>query len=162
MVESKVAYKTGRMPNSQSTYENLESYLARIYLSLLPINSGNERNQATYTRVMGILNGFAERYKIQKPEDAVKNPRGKKKEDIKPARDVMSLWRIVSTIDTSYDAVISPLDLAEKNKLQSLIIELFEMYNIANAKNGQVSGFNSKYANKPLASIVNSSDFSSK
>ena len=140
------------MPNSQSTYENLESYLAIIHLSLLPIKSSDEKNQAAYKRAMEILDGFAERYKIQKPEDAVKNPRDKKRENIKPAQNVMSLWRIVSTIDIPYD---SPLDLSEKGELQSLIIGLFERYNITEAKNGQVTWFNSKYVHKSIASIVN-------
>lgn len=66
----------GSMPNTDFTYEEFEGLLASYYLSLLPLhNSGDARDKQEFEAVLGILNGFAERHDVQKPEDTVAHTR---------------------------------------------------------------------------------------
>ena len=50
--------------------------LGSFHLSLLPLkNSKKNKDRDDYNTAMNVLNGFATRHRIQKPEDAVINPR---------------------------------------------------------------------------------------
>lgn len=66
----------GCMPRTDFTYEEFEGLLASFYLSLLPMrSSARKRDAKEFKSVVSVLNGFAKRYGVQKPKDAIAHPR---------------------------------------------------------------------------------------
>jgi hypothetical protein len=68
--------KSGAMPNTDFLYEEFENLLASFYLTLLPIKtSRRDEDKKDFELVLDILNGFAERHDLRKPEAAASSPR---------------------------------------------------------------------------------------
>ncbi|MFA7243867.1 MAG: hypothetical protein WC080_01070 [Patescibacteria group bacterium] len=66
----------GTMPHTDFRYEEFEGLLASIYLSLLPLKeSSRAEDVADWEKIVGILDDFAARHKVQKPEAAAEHPR---------------------------------------------------------------------------------------
>ncbi len=71
--------KSGTMPRTDFTYEEFENLLASFYLTLLPLRDrNNTEDKADFETAVAILNGFAERHDLHKPEGAAKDPRSTK------------------------------------------------------------------------------------
>ena len=69
-------FRTGCMPNTDFRYEEFEGLLASYALTLKPLKTTEKpEDLKDYNRAMEILNEFAQRYGIQPPEQAIKNPR---------------------------------------------------------------------------------------
>lgn len=72
----KLRYNTGCMPNTDFRYEEFEGLLGSFYLTLRPFSESKVAgNKDDFVIALKSLNELAERYGIQKPEDAVKSPR---------------------------------------------------------------------------------------
>ena len=71
-------YNTGCMPRTDFKYEEFEGLLGNFHLSLLPLrDSAKPEDQRDYQNAMKVLNWFAQRYGVQSPEEAVRNPRAR-------------------------------------------------------------------------------------
>jgi len=64
-------YNEGKMPNTDFTYEEFEGLLANCYLSFTDKRVSRE----DFKKATEILKGFAERKKVQPPENTLENPR---------------------------------------------------------------------------------------
>ena len=83
---------SGQMPDTDFTYEEFEGLLASFYLTLLPLkDSQNKDDEADFEIAERILNGFADRLKIQKPEKAILSP-----------RETKAVWGQPSTFKSSF------------------------------------------------------------
>ena len=85
----------GVMPNTDFTYEEFESMLASYYLTFKPLSESIKEDDARDWRSLtSIIDGFCERYKVQRPEEVLENPRTEN--DWSQAREFGSCW---STLD---------------------------------------------------------------
>jgi hypothetical protein len=65
-----VNYSTGSIPQSTLTYGNLETYIGRSYLALLPLfSSENVQDNNDYVVGLMILDSFSAKHSIRKPRD---------------------------------------------------------------------------------------------
>ncbi len=72
-------YNSGPMPGTDLTYEDFEGFLASFHLTLSCLeSSGRTSDPQDYAAVTEILNGFAERYRVQPPLQAAHKPRSRK------------------------------------------------------------------------------------
>lgn len=70
------SFNSGHMPLTDFCYEEFEGLLASFFLTAIPLRDcGSASYLARFNEIHNILNGFAERYNVQKPEDAIVNPR---------------------------------------------------------------------------------------
>ncbi|MCR4323225.1 MAG: hypothetical protein NUV61_04025 [Candidatus Azambacteria bacterium] len=63
------------MPRTDFRYEEFEGLLASYYLTFLPLRKGGVQDAKDFIKLVRILNGFATRYCVQKPIDAIAHPR---------------------------------------------------------------------------------------
>ncbi|OGN04764.1 MAG: hypothetical protein A2831_01840 [Candidatus Yanofskybacteria bacterium RIFCSPHIGHO2_01_FULL_44_17] len=135
----------GSMPNTDFTYEGFEGLLASFYLSLLPLHdSGDVLDKQDFETALGILNGFAKRHKVQKPQNAVAHTRPTSEEWGQPKKfdscftllDMMgSFWR-----DFGVGTDPKKLDGQERNKLGRLLIGLLDRHGVLKAKFDTLDG----------------------
>jgi hypothetical protein len=127
-------YRTGHMPHTDLGYEEFEGLLGSYYLSVLPLkNSKNPEDKKDYETILQILNGFSERYNIQSPEDAVKNPRSKEdwgNPEVFPSFSMMDSFHSF-TADFGVGNEPYTIDREDKIKLGRTILGIFERYRIA-------------------------------
>ena len=63
-------HRTGVMPNTDFLYEEFERHLASLLLVVR-----NTFSSEKIKEIEEVLNGFADRHEIQRPKDAIENPR---------------------------------------------------------------------------------------
>lgn len=129
----------GCMPRTDFTYEEFEGLLASYYLSLMPLrDSGDPIDKEDFEAAVTILDGFAERYDVQKPAEAVAHPRkttepwGQPKvfETCFTLLDMMSsFWR-----DFGVGADPKELDGQERHQLGRLLLSILHRRKIIRAK----------------------------
>jgi len=128
---------SGEMPRTDFRYEELEGLLGSYYLTMLPLREGTEQDRADFEAMTGILNGFAERHQVQKPEEAVAQPRPTKEEWGQPSAinscfsvvDLMgSFWR-----DFGVGAEPETVDRQERLKLGRLVLGVLHRYGVIKA-----------------------------
>jgi hypothetical protein len=127
------------MPRTDFRYEEFEGLLGSYYLTLLPLrNSQDLEDQKDFETALSILNGFAERHDIQKPEDAVAHPRETEQEWGKPKAfascfstiDMLSsFWRDFGVVDSS-----NTVENEEYRKFGCLLLRVFDRRKIIQAK----------------------------
>ncbi|MEK6899953.1 MAG: hypothetical protein AABX05_02400 [Nanoarchaeota archaeon] len=127
-------YNTGCMPNTDFRYEEFEGLLGSFHLSLFPLrDSAKPEDQRDYQKVMEILNGFAQRYGVQSPEEAAKNPRARK---YWGNAHVMKNWSTLDMMasfwkDFGVGAEPGTEDHREQYELRITILLVFDRYGIA-------------------------------
>ena len=127
-------YNTGCMPRTDFRYEEFEGLLGSFYLSLLPLrNSPNTEDHRDYHKAMGVLTGFAQRYRIQSPEDAVQNPRARESWG---NAHVMTNWSTLDRISSFWrDFQVGEEPRTEDHKelyeLARTILRVIDRYGIA-------------------------------
>lgn len=131
-------YNIGQMPNTEFRYEEFEGLLGSFHLSLLPLrNSKKAKDRDDYATAMNVLNGFAKRYKVQKPEDVVIAPRTEyiwakprpfnSNETILEMTD--SFWK-----DFGVGMDIDSEDGLARYALGRTILRVFDRYSVANVE----------------------------
>ena len=127
-------YKTGCMPNTDFRYEEFEGLLGSFQMSLLPLRgSRRPEDQRDYQRAMEILNGFAQRYEVQSPEDAARNPRAR---EAWGNASVLSNWSMLDMMgsfwqDFGVGAEPRTQDQQERYALGRLILGVYARHGIA-------------------------------
>ncbi len=163
--------KTGNLMNGQDgntnanhcTFEMFEAYLASYYLTLLPLRvskDGEDRN--SFNEAVKLLDGFAERYDVQKPAVAIGSPRVEKPRDMPNAftsnYQLMSeLWEFRATYWVGYHPGV---DLDEFMKLWMIVAQSLDRHKVISLRQmeGRGAEFDilseDKYNKQSLAQIV--------
>jgi hypothetical protein len=127
-------YNTGCMPRTDFRYEEFEGLLGSFHLSLLPLkDSEKPEDQRDYQKAMEVLNGFAQRYGVQSPEEAVNNPRARESWG---NASVMTNWSTLDMMgsfwrDFGVGAEPGTEDQKERYELGRTILRVFDRYGIA-------------------------------
>lgn len=66
---------SGHMPDTDFRYEEFEGLLGSYYLSLLPLQEGDEKDKGHFQQAVDALNGLARSQRVQLPAIALANPR---------------------------------------------------------------------------------------
>ena len=158
-------YNVDCMPNTDFKYEEFEGLLGSFYLSLAPLRvSSKPKDQRDYQKAMKILNGFAQRYGVQSPEDAVKNPRARESWG---NASVMSNWSTLDMMssfwrDFGVGADTKTEDSHEIDELGRLILGVYDRHGIARVNYEKHQGkkvpvkleWNSEKSRKTLTNIL--------
>jgi hypothetical protein len=132
------AYNSGLMPGTDLRYEDFEGFLASFALSLRCLEkSGRTSDPEDYVEVIKILNGFAERYKVQPPLITVGRPRSQKA-SAKPQeytneemiQMINSFWQDFC-VGRVYPGKQFDLDAVERIRLGRIILNIFDRYALA-------------------------------
>ncbi len=129
-----IEYKTGLMPHTDFSYEEFEGLLGSFHLSLLPLKESKKpEDQRDYQKAMQVLNSFAQRYGVQSPEDAVKNPRARESWG---NASVLSNWSLLDMMgsfwrDFGVGAEPKTLDQQERFELERTVLRVYDRYGIA-------------------------------
>lgn len=160
-------YNTGCMPRTDYRYEEFEGLLGSFHLSLLPLkDSTKPEDQRDYQKAMEVLNGFSQKYGVQSPEEAVKNPRaeedwGNASVKTNGATIILmgSFWR-----DFGLGGKPGDKDQEEQCKLGRTILSVFERYGIAQVGYMEYNGekvpaelkeWNNEKRGKTLVEVMN-------
>jgi hypothetical protein len=157
----------GAMPRTDFRYEEFEGMLGSYYLSLLPLkDSSVAEDNVVFKKTVAILDGFAERYGVQKPEQAVAAPRATEEEWGQPRVfdacftivDMLgSFWRDFGVVDEQL------IDRQQYHELTIHIAKLFERKNILELKYEIIEGdeeirgvkqWNKDYEFVPLSVVI--------
>jgi len=127
-------YNTGCMPRTNFGYEEFEGLLGSFYLSLLPLkDSAKPEDQRAYQKAMEVLTGFAQRYGVQSPKEAVKNPRARKSWGNASVMTNRSTLNMMGSFGKDFGVGAEPgtKDQKELYKLRRTILRVFDRYGIA-------------------------------
>tara|TARA_Y100000310_G_scaffold337153_1_gene423504 strand:+ start:40316 stop:40804 length:489 start_codon:yes stop_codon:yes gene_type:complete len=151
---------TGRMPNTIGTYADFEGLLARIYVGLKPLeDSPDHRDNSVYQQSMDILDEFAERHRVRKPEDAVNTPRASIWLENQPV-SVWSLNEQIHEIWTGFKVGGEPdsHDWAERSSLNLLWGQVVDRYGFAETERTGTSvifdSWDQIYFHRSLADVI--------
>ncbi len=131
------------MPNTDFQYEEFEGLLGSFHLSLLPLkNSANPEDQRDYQRAMGVLDGFAQRYSVQSPEAAVKNPRAKESWGKAHAMSIFSTVDMLNSFwhDFGVATDTKTEDGQKRYELARLILGVYDRHKIAEVEHKEIDG----------------------
>ena len=138
-----MAYKTGRMPNTDFRYEEFEGLLGGVYLSLRPLaTSSSEADRHDYARAKEILDDFAKRYEVQLPEDAAANHRAPEEWGNARTYTLTSLLGCLSSFWRDFGIAGDPktFDGQRHTELGRLILQLYERHGIVQLAYGEYQG----------------------
>jgi hypothetical protein len=78
LTDKESTYASGEMPHTDFQYEEFEGFLASYYLTYLHLNESTDGDAtAKFKAMYDTLVRFAERHKVQVPQEAIKNVRAK-------------------------------------------------------------------------------------
>lgn len=135
---------TGEMPNTDFRYEEFEGLLGSYYATMRPLKEGSEQDRADFEAITGILGGFAQRHNVQKPEQAIVQPRPTLHEWGQPEAfdtcfsiiDQMgSFWR-----DFGVGAKPGTVDMEERLKLGRLLLRVLHRHGVIQAGFEEIDG----------------------
>ncbi|MGO8745974.1 MAG: hypothetical protein ACLQNE_08285 [Thermoguttaceae bacterium] len=131
-------YNSGPMPGTDLKYEDFEAFLAGFAATFACLEkSKNPPDPEDYAAIMRILNGFADRYKVQPPLRALGNPRGR--------RTIVKAQRLTNeemllmvnsfgrdfSIGRVYEGKSYDQDASERLQLGRLVLGLLDRYGLA-------------------------------
>jgi len=132
------AYNTGPMPGTNLRYEEFEAFLASFVLTLGCLQaSGRTGDADDYRVILEILNGFAERYNVQPPLVALKNPRSRRSLAKPQEFTNEELVQMINSfgrdfgVGRVYEGRQDDLDAAERRRLGRILLELLDRYALA-------------------------------
>ena len=128
---------SGCMPNTDFRYEEFEGLLASYYLTLLPYKEAKISPERDYVhKCLAILDGFAERYDVQKPEDCVRNIRST--EDWAKPKVFRSCWSMLDQMGSFWRdfgvGLNNDIDGQERLELGRTLLLLFRDLGILHLK----------------------------
>ncbi len=131
-------YNTGPMPGTDLRYEDFEGFLASYALTLACLEkSGRTSDAEDYRDVIRILNGFAERYHVQPPLQALRAPRSKRW-SARPQEFINDeMVQMVNSfgrdfcIGRVYPGNKPDLDAADRLRLGRILLNLLDRYALA-------------------------------
>ena len=131
-------YRTGRMPGTDLKYQDFEAFLASFALTFACLEkSGRTSDPQDYMILMRILDGFAERYAVQPPLQALRKPRTKGTViEAQPFTNEEMVHMVNSFgrdfgIGRIYAGRNYDLDAAERKQLGSIVLNLLDRYALA-------------------------------
>jgi len=136
-------YNTGCMPNTDFRYEEFEGLLGSFHLSLSPLkDSARPEDQRDYQRAMKILNGFAQRYGVQSPEEATRNPRARESWGNASAMSNFSTLDMMGSFWRDFVVGADPKteDGQERYELGRLILGVYDRHGIASVGYEAIEG----------------------
>jgi len=140
-------YNTGAMPGTDLRYEDFEAFLASFALTFACLERSTRfSDPQDYAAIIAILDGFADRYRVQRPRQAILTPRRTKaivraheftnEEMLQMTRSFAQDFRIGRVYERrTYD-----LDAAEIVRLRRIILELLNVYAAAEVVYVNVKG----------------------
>ncbi len=131
-------YRTGPMPGTDLQYEDFEAFLASYALTLDCLEkSGRTSDPEDYAEVMTILNGFADRHQVQRPRDALRNPRGRRRM-VRPQEFTNEeMVQMVNSfgqdfgVGRVYEGRSYDQDASERRRLGRILLALLDRYALA-------------------------------
>jgi hypothetical protein len=135
------AYNTGQMPGTDLRYEDFEGFLASYALTLRCLEkSGRTSDPEDYAEVVKILDGFAQRYRVQPPLATLRTPRSHKG-SAKPQeftnqemiQMINSFWQDFC-VGRVYPGKQFGLDAVERIRLGRIILNIFDRYALADVE----------------------------
>lgn len=135
---------TGEMPNTDFRFEEFEGLLASYALTLAPLKASTCDDAADYDTAIAILDGFADRYKLQKPKIAIDHPRRTREKwgqpkDFGPVFMLLDMMRSFY-VDFSIGMEAGTTDCAERLKLGRLILKILVRYSAIEANCESIDG----------------------
>ena len=140
-------YNTGPMPGTDLRYEDFEAFLASFALTFACLEKSTRvSDPQDHAAIMEILDGFADRYRVQRPRQAIANPRRKK--EIVRAQELTNEEMLQMTgsfaqdfrVGRVYEGKTYDLDAAEIVRLRRIILELLNLYVVAEVVYVNVKG----------------------
>jgi hypothetical protein len=140
-------YNTGPMPGTDLRYEDFEAFLASFALTFACLEKSTRfSDPQDYAAIMEILDGFADRYRVQRPRQAILLPR--RKRAIVRAHEFTNeeMLQMVGSftkdfcIGHAYEGRTYDLDGAEIVRLRRIMLELLNVYAVAEVLYVNVKG----------------------
>jgi hypothetical protein len=131
-------YNTGPMPGTDLRYEDFEAFLASFALTFACLEKSTRfSDPQDHAAIVEILDGFADRYRVQRPRQAIANPR--RKRAIVRAMEFTNEEMLQMTgsfaqdfrIGRVYEGRTLDLDAVEVVRLRRIILELLNVYAVA-------------------------------
>jgi hypothetical protein len=147
MSNAKSEYNSGPMPGTDLRYEDFEVFLASFALTFACLEKSTQfSDPQDHTAIIEILDGFADRYRVQRPRQAIAMPR--RKRAIVRAHEYTNeetLQMVASfsqdfRIGHAYGGANYDLDGAEIVRLRRIILDLLNVYAVAEIISVNVKG----------------------
>lgn len=143
MQEREMRLNSGEMPRTDFRYEEFERLLGSYHATMLPLRDGEPQDQADFEAVSEILKGFADRHQVQKPEEAIAQPRTTQKAWGQPAEmSCFSVVDLIGSFSNDFGVGVEPgtVDREERMKLGRLVLGVLHRHGVIQAGFEEIDG----------------------